>query len=62
MPANIINIGYDSTNYYIIAGDLTHESMLSEDDVIARESWHQIRRRGARIVYPAHGILGTPEF
>jgi glyoxylase-like metal-dependent hydrolase (beta-lactamase superfamily II) len=43
-------------------GDLTHESMLSEDDVIARESWHQIRRRGARIVYPAHGILGTPEF
>jgi glyoxylase-like metal-dependent hydrolase (beta-lactamase superfamily II) len=39
-------------------GDLTPESMLSEDDVIARESWHQIRRRGVRIVYPAHGIPG----
>lgn len=37
------------------SGDLTHESMLAESDVIARESWHQIRRRGVRIVYPAHG-------
>lgn len=36
-------------------GDLTHESMLSEDNVVARESWHQIYGHGVRIIYPAHG-------
>jgi glyoxylase-like metal-dependent hydrolase (beta-lactamase superfamily II) len=38
-------------------GDLTPESMIAEDDVVAGESWRQIYGRGVRTIYPAHGPI-----
>jgi glyoxylase-like metal-dependent hydrolase (beta-lactamase superfamily II) len=37
-------------------GDLTHPSLLTEDDTTCRDSWKRIYALGAKMVYPAHGI------
>ena len=51
-PDSVSRVLDDGTAF---TGDLPPESLLAETDAIARDSWRQLRRRGARTIFPAHG-------
>ncbi|MFZ1753586.1 MAG: MBL fold metallo-hydrolase [Caldilineaceae bacterium] len=40
----------------VFTGDLTHPSFVSQEDSdVVAASWHRLREKGARRVYPGHG-------
>jgi hypothetical protein len=64
MPhVSILNVGYRSTNYWVISAgrsrvlvDLADPRMVGpEDPDVVRTSWQQLRERGATEVYAGHG-------
>jgi hypothetical protein len=55
---NIVNVGYDSTNYYVIetdTGDLPPASVAEYLAPAVQQSWEQIRAHNVHVVYPGHG-------
>lgn len=43
-------------NGYVFTGDLTHPSVVPpEQATVVTRSWEDLRRRGAKTVYPGHG-------
>ncbi|NTU82571.1 MAG: hypothetical protein HGA45_24910 [Chloroflexales bacterium] len=60
---NIVNVGYDSTNYYVIetattkgmafTGDLPPPHMATDETL--QRSWAAIQARKVHTIYPGHG-------
>ncbi len=46
---------------YAFIGDLYSPDLVAEDDCKSRQSWYDLKLKGAKTIYPAHGTIYSLE-